>query len=266
MNTTFGWMDKTSDNAFLGGRLQILQPRSGYRAGIDPVLLAASVPAKAGQSVLELGCGVGTALLCLAARVPDLSLTAVELQPEYAALARENAARNQVAMAVTCADLDDLPGPIKGRSFDHVIANPPFFLRGPATGGGDPAQETGRETGRGEGLALLRWVEVAAKRLAPGGCATFIQRAERLPDLMSACEGRLGSLEVLPLAPRAGRAARLVLLRGRKSGRAAFRLHAPLVLHQGAAHIRDGDDYCELISDVLRNGAALPFGGSGSGP
>lgn len=87
MRMTSGSTD-TTDNGFLGGRLQLLQPRRGYRAGLDPVLLAASVAARPGQAVLELGCGVGTALLCLGARVPGLSLTGVELQPDYAALAR----------------------------------------------------------------------------------------------------------------------------------------------------------------------------------
>lgn len=249
-------MAETTDNAFLGGRLQILQPRRGYRAGIDPVLLAAAIPARAGQSVLELGCGVGTALLCLGARVQGLRLTGVERQGDYARLAQENARRNGMEMTVAEADLDDLPAALKSVSYDHVIANPPFFRRGASHASADAA----REAGRGESLPLARWVEVAAKRLRAGGHASFIQRAERLPELLASCGGRLGSLEVLPLCPREGRAARLVLLRGRKAGGAAFCLHAPVVLHRGARHERDGDDYCPLISDVLRNGAALPFG------
>ena len=249
-------MAETTDNAFLGGRLQILQPTQGYRAGVDPVLLAASVPARAGQSVLELGCGGGTGLLCLGARVPGVRLTGVELQPAYAALARENAARNTQEIEVYEADLDDLPQALRARSFDHVMANPPFFRRDASHASADP----GRETGRGEALPLARWVEVAARRLRPGGHASFIQRAERLPDLMAACAGRLGSLELLPLLPRDGRAARLVLLRGRKGGGAAFCLHAPLVLHRGASHYTDGDDYTAPVTAVLRNAAALPFG------
>lgn len=250
------WMAETTDNAFLGGRLQILQPRDGYRAGIDPVLLAASVPARAGQSVLELGCGGGTALLCLGARVAGLRLTGVERQADYARLAQVNARRNGMEIAVVEADLDDLPTALKSVSFDHVIANPPFFRRDSSHASDNAA----REAGRGESLSLARWVEVAARRLRPGGLASFIQRAERLPELLAACDGRLGSLELLPLCPREGRAARLILLRGRKGGGAAFCLHAPVVLHRGTRHERDGEDYSPMISDVLRNGAALPFG------
>lgn len=252
-------MDETSDNAFLGGALQILQPRRGYRAGIDPVLLAASLPAKPGQQVLELGCGVGTGLLCLGARVPGLSLTGVELQGSYAALARENAARNGMEAEICTADIAALPTEIKARRFDHVFANPPYFDRTSS----HQSTDTGRETGRGEALPLADWVRLAAKRVRPGGYASFVQRIERLPDMISAAMGCLGSLEVLPLAAREGRAAKLVLFRGRKNGGAAFRLYPPLILHRGTHHAADGDDYSPLISNILRRGAALSFEAAG---
>ncbi|NHX27288.1 methyltransferase domain-containing protein, partial [Escherichia coli] len=113
-------MDLTCDQ-FLGGRLSVWQPCDGYRAGVDPVLLAAAVPASAGQRVLELGCGVGVASLCLGARVPDLTITGVELQPDYAELARRNAEENGVQMAVVESDLRSLPADLRSVSFDHVV-------------------------------------------------------------------------------------------------------------------------------------------------
>lgn len=249
-------MAETTCNAFLGGKVQILQPVRGYRAGLDPVLLAASVPAQAGQSVLELGCGVGTVSLCLGARVQGLEISAVELQPEFADLAKRNATQNQQHVQVYAGDLADMPGPLRAQSFDHVVANPPFFQRDQGRSSPDPS----RETGRGEAAPLSLWVSVAARRLRPGGMLSFVHRAERLPDLVKACDDILGSIEVLPLQPRTGRIAKLVILRARKGGRTAFRLHAPITLHQGSHHMRDGDDYTPLITSVLRNGAALPFG------
>jgi tRNA1(Val) A37 N6-methylase TrmN6 len=244
-----------SCDAFLGGRLQIWQPRRGYRAGVDPVLLAASVPARAGQAVLELGCGVGVASLCLAARVPGLSLTGVEIQPGYAELARRNAAAAGAALEVVTADLTALPAGLRQRRFDHVIANPPYFQRAQST----PATDAGREMALGEGTALALWIAVAARRVADGGHVTVIQRAERLPELIALMTAHLGSVEVMPLAPRRGRAAQLVLIRGRKGGRAAFRLCDPVLMHAGAVHDGDRDSYAPLVASVLREGAALPF-------
>ena len=107
--------------------------------------------------------------------------------------------------------------------------------------------------------ALETWVKIAAKRLAPKGQAHFIHRAERLPDLIRALPHDMGSIEVLPIAPRIGRMAELVILRARKSGRGAFRLNAPLIMHEGAQHLSDGDSYVPEIRAVLREGAALPF-------
>ncbi len=242
-------------DAMLGGRLRLWQPATGYRAGVDPLLLAASVPAVAGQSLLDLGCGVGAAGLAVMVRVPGVTVTGIEMQARYADLARRNAAENDLPLTVITADLAALPGDLRAQAFDHVIANPPYFDRAASVA----ASDTGRETAMGEGTPLAVWVDVAARRVRPGGHVTFIHRAERLPDLMALLGARLGSLQVLPLLPRAGRAAQLCLIRGRKGGRAAFRLHAGVVLHDGDSHPGDHDHYTPAIRAVLKDAAALAF-------
>ncbi len=239
-------------NDFLGGRVRLWQPRSGYRAGVDPVLLAASVPAQAGQSVLELGCGAGAAIQCLMARVPHLKATGVELQAGYADLARRNSEQN-AAITVVEADLNALPNDLRQEQFDHVIANPPYYRAGAHS----PATDAGRQIALGEDTPLEDWINVAARRLAPRGYLHMIQRADRLPDMLAGCAGRLGSVQVLPLAPRVDRGAELVVLRARKGGRAAFRLHAPLILHLGDRHVEDGESYTPVVSAVLRDAADL---------
>lgn len=243
-----------SCNDFLGGRVRLLQPRSGYRAGVDPVLLAASVPARAGQSVLELGCGAGAAILCLSSRVPGLHLTGIELQPAYAELARRNAETNGIELEVVQADLTALPEALRRRQFDHVIANPPYYRAGAHS----PAKDAGRCVALSEDTQLADWIAVAARRLAPKGYLHMIQKADRLPDMLAACQGLLGSVELLPLSPRTGREAELIILRARKGGRAAFRLHPPLIVHAGERHEKDGESYTDAVSAVLRKAAALP--------
>ncbi len=245
--------DGLTRDKYLGGKLELWQPANGYRAGIDPVLLAAACPAKPGQTVLELGCGIGTAALCLATRVPELSLVGVERQAEIAALARRNAEGCAAQMEVVEADLAQLPAGLRQRSFDHVIANPPYFLRSAS----HPSTHAAREAAVGEETPLSVWLEVAGKRLLPRGWLTMIHRPERLADLLGGLDG-FGSVQVLPLQPRAGRDANLVLIRARKGGRAALRLHAPLLLHQGRMHEFDGEDYTAAVAAVLRSGAALP--------
>ncbi|GAB4286184.1 MAG: methyltransferase [Roseovarius sp.] len=241
---------------FLGGRLRILQPAGGYRAGIDPVLLAAGVPARAGQSVLDLGCGVGVATLCLGRRVPGLRLAGLELQPDYADLARRNAVANGIALEVVTGDLTAMPASLRARRFDHVIANPPYFDARRRTAAADP----GRETALAGETPLAAWVAQAARRCAPGGHVSMILAAERLPELLEHAARHLGSLELLPLVPRPGGLARRVLLRARKGGRAPLRLHHGWVLHRGTRHETDGDDYTAQTQAILRAGAALPFG------
>jgi tRNA1(Val) A37 N6-methylase TrmN6 len=248
---TFAAPDLT-DDGFLGGRLRILQPREGYRAATDPVLLAAATDVRAGQSVLELGCGAAVALLCLGSRVPGLRLSGVERQPAYAALARANAARNGLALDVVEGDLAEMPADLR-RAFDHVIANPPYHPPGRGTAARDP----GREAALRQDTPLAVWIDAATRRLAPRGWLTLIQDSAQLPAVLRALDDRMGSVSVLPLCPRAGRPATRVLLRACKGGRGAFRLLAPLVLHEGPAHRADGDDFTPELQSVLRDGTAL---------
>jgi len=243
--------DQLSDDKFLCGRLRLLQPLQGYRAATDPVLLAAACPAKPGESVLDLGCGAGAAILCLGQRVPGLELAGLELQPAYADLARRNAERNRITVAVHEGDIARMPSALR-RDFDHVIANPPYYHAG-----GSPSPVTARARAMQVETPLADWVAAAARRLRPGGWMTLICGTDGLPQVLAALAPKLGSAAVLPLAAREGRAALRVILQARKGGRAPFRLLAPFVIHQGAAHDGDRESYTPQANAVLRDGADL---------
>lgn len=243
--------DALTDDKFLCGRLRLLQPAKGFRAATDAVLLAASCPAKPGESVLDLGCGAGAAALCLATRVPGLALAGLELQPDYADLARRNAARNGIEMQVETGDLTRMPAPLR-RDFDHVIANPPWYPPG-----GTPSPLPGRARALAAELPLSDWVAAAAKRLKPGGSFTLISGTDSLPVLLAALAPKLGSAAVLPLAPRDGRAPPRLILQARKGGRGPFRLLPPFVLHAGSAHDGDRESYTRAANCILREAGSL---------
>jgi len=239
-----------SDDAFLDGRLRLLQPETGVRSGSDAVLLAAAVPAKAGESALELGCGAGAAILCLAARVPGLAACGLELQPGLAVLARDNAARNGLALDVVEGDVATPPPALKRRLFDHVLLNPPFFE--PARSSAAP--EAGRRLGRTEGAGGLElWLACALRRCRPGGSVTVIHRAGRLPELLAGLAAGAGALAVCPLWPAAGRPSKGVIVRGVKSAGGPLVLAPGLVLHEA-----DGR-YTRAAEAVLRDGGPLAF-------
>ena len=241
-----------TDDGFLDGRLHILQPRDGYRAATDPVFLAAAVPAVAGETVLELGCGAGVALACLLHRV-QVQATGLELQQEYADLAEQNMSRNGLAAEIMRGDLAEMPAALKAQSFDHVMMNPPFFE---APRHSAPAN-AGKATAFLEGdIGLPDWISAGMKRLKPMGRLTIIHRAERLSDIMAGLE-KAGDIRILPLAARTSRPARRVIVQARKGAAGPLKLLAPLVLHEGESHAADGDDFSKIARGILRDGNPL---------
>lgn len=216
-------------DSLLGGRISLVQPATGYRFAIDPVLLAAAVPARPGERVVDLGCGVGTAALCLAARVAGLSVAGFDADPERVPLAQRNALEAGLAdrAAFVRAGVTDDRLPFAGASFDHAMANPPY---GRADRGGRAGRSPSATV---EGAApLADWVACAARLVRVRGSVTFVFGADRLDELVAAFRDHLGSLTVFPLWPAAdGRPAKRVLVRGVRGGRGPATLASGLVLH-----------------------------------
>jgi tRNA1(Val) A37 N6-methylase TrmN6 len=242
-----------TEDRLLNGRVRLRQSADGYRAAIDPVFLAAAVPPGGPCSVLDLGCGVGAATLCLLARLSEAQVTGIEVQPQLATLARDNAALNDWAHRFEVVEGDiadrsllvDIPSARGG--FDEVICNPPHH-RAEMAAAPEPAKATAT---REDGAALDDWVEVALAHVRRKGAVTFIHRADRLEDLLAAFRGRAGGAIVFPLWPKPGEAARRVLVRARKGVRAPLTLAAGLVLHTTE------NRFTPAAERVLREGRGL---------
>jgi tRNA1Val (adenine37-N6)-methyltransferase len=235
-----------TDGHLLDGRVRYAQPRHGFRSGIEPVLLAAAVPARENQRVLEAGSGAGATLLCLAARVPGLCGVGIEQDPALARLAGQNAAANgKVGLAFIAADIRSPPAL---GVFDHACANPPYH---PAAG--TPSPDASRRVAKqADNDLLTAWVAALAATLRPRGTLTCILPAAMLPQAAAAfAAAGCQPASVLPLWPKTGAAAKLVLLRGIKGGRMPFRLLAGLILH------RPDGGFTVAVEAVLRGAQPL---------
>ena len=185
--------------------------------------------------------------------MPGLGLHGLDMQADYLALAGRNGALNGLAPHLHLGEVTAMPAALRALHFDHVMMNPPYHRAGDA-----PSPDAGRDRAHREGTARLGgWIAAGLQRLSPRGWLTLIHRAERLPEILAALDGPAGAIAVKPLAARTGRAAGRVIVQARKGARGPMRLLAPLVLHEGPAHLRDGDDFSPKAAKILRAGGAL---------
>ncbi len=236
-------------DTLLGGRVNLAQPKGGYRVAIDPVLLAAAVQAVPGECVADLGCGTGAVALCLAERLKECRVVGLELAIDLVELARANVVANGLEARVQVLVGDVAAPALTPGSLDHAAMNPPYMAADRAA----PPPERLRRIAAVEGNAqLAQWLRAAWTLVRKGGTVNLVHRADRLDEILAGF-GQLqrGGLEVIPLWPKTGKEARRVIVRCRKGDASPFRLGAGSVLHQ-----QDGS-YTPAAAKVLRDGWAL---------
>jgi tRNA1(Val) A37 N6-methylase TrmN6 len=248
-----------TDDAMLGGRIRLKQPRRGHRVGHDAILLAAAVPARAGDFAIDLGAGVGAAGLALAARVPGVRIALVELDAGLSALAAENISRNHLAERARAFTLDVGAGEhafaaagLATASADHVLMNPPF---------NDSARhkvspDGGRRLAHAaNGVALERWVSTAGRLLRASGVLTMIWRADGLAAVLAILKENFGGVAVLPVHPYRDKPAIRIIVRAVKGSGAPLSLLPALVLAEEAGKPS------AAANAILWDAAALPMPG-----
>ncbi|MGE0765037.1 MAG: tRNA1(Val) (adenine(37)-N6)-methyltransferase [Hyphomicrobiaceae bacterium] len=253
--------DEVTDDAFLGGKLHLLQPKKGFRSGLDAVLLAAAAraPAISPRHVLDAGAGVGAVGLAIAVGCPDARITLVEIDPALAKLARRNAERNNLSnrVDVVVADLsaggravhDSVrPQGLAPGMFDRIVVNPPYF----ATGSGTPPALRSRAGAHqmAEG-SLDRWIAFLATAAAADATLTMIHRADALTEVLSAIHGRFGRIRLLPVQPRIDAAATRIIVAATKGSRAPLEIKPSLVVHDVEGR------FLPALDRILRHGDAL---------
>ena len=248
---------EVTDDKFLGGKLNLLQPKKGYRAGIDAVMLAAAVPAQAGETVFEAGIGFAAAALCLAARVDGVTVVGIEIDGHTAELAAENARRNGLGERIRVARADvSTPGEALRQahlgpgSFDHAYANPPYHAEARVRAPRDASRARAHLRAPDD---LEAWARLLVAAVRPGGTVSLILPAAAIGEVFALFTRRLGAIMLFPLFPRSGGAASRIIVQGVKGSRAASRLLPGLVLH--------GEDggFTDEAEAILRHGGALPL-------
>lgn len=226
----------------LGGRLKLRAPSSGYRGGIDPILLASF--AKGQGNVIDLGCGIGTAGLAVATRYPDIELSMLDIAQSNLEYARSNADLNKISCHLLHHDIKDKTA-LPANHFDEVIVNPPYFESGTYYEDSTTRKALSNHEGESQ-TSLTQWLDCANYLLHAKGHLTLIHRAERLDDILAhLAHIKFGDIALVPLWPRENINAKLILLQAQKGSKKGLTLHAGLTLHE------DGKTYTKTTQDIL---------------
>lgn len=242
----------TTMDTLLNGQILLEQPQEGYRVAIDPIFLAASIPTTPGETVLDVGTGVGAALLCLAHRASNIRVVGLEVQQELGRLATKNVRANQMQdrCEIIIGNLLRLPPRLAAGSFHHIMANPPYFEEKNAT---LSKIDNKRFSNMESEATLSDWVNFAYLMVRPKGSVSFIYPVDRMDALLALMHQKFGEIIVYPLWPMMGKDAKRVIIRGRKNILGPTRLSQGLVLHEKNGKITPE------VENILRQGFALEF-------
>lgn len=242
-------MNDYTEDYLLDKQIKILQPKNGYRASSDAVLLAAAAyKISASDKILDIGSGTGAVSLCLAERFKHLSpqITGIEIQQELVRLANLSAKANSFDN-LRYINANIFNSGLEPCSFNHVFSNPPYFTSNMPT---SPLQ--GKATAHNFNDAdINEWINICIKMLCPQGYFYMINRAEALKEILASIENRLGEISIFPIYSKTEQNAKRIIIRAKKDSKAPLQLKTPLYIHS------TNGDYTKQAQDILRKGTGL---------
>ncbi len=237
----------------LNKKLALHQAPEGFRTSMDSIMLAAACPAKSGDSILDLGCGVGSAGLCAIYRITGTSLTGIDIQQDHIRLAEKNAQVNNTQNRTTfiCDDVKTA----QLNTCNHVICNPPYMDAGTHLQSPSPAKA--KAMGHIEDdITLQDWLSCAHRHIKGQGSLTMVHDAGQIDNIIHALYGkrggkRFGGVEIIPIYSRQSAPAKRVIVRAYKHKKSKATLHSGIIMHE-----QDGT-YTKEADNILRHAAPL---------
>ena len=214
-------MDGVTEDCILNGKLKLKQPQCGYRIAIDPLILASSVAINANQSVLDVGCGVGTISLILKKRNESQIIDAIDIDSLMCSLCEQNAKDNNLEISVSNHSVEH---PLN-KSYDCIVTNPPFYdhknFRVSQT----------KTLANFETVALDVWINFCIKHLNQNGRFYIIHIPERLSDILRCIKNHLGKIEITSIHAYKDQCAKRIIVSAKKGSNEQLKILSPKIIH-----------------------------------
>ncbi len=238
----------------LDKKLALHQAPNGFRTSMDSVMLGSACPDKPHQSILDLGCGVGSAGLCAIYRIEKTSLTGIDIQSDHIELAQKNASINGMSERASFI-CEDIKAARLGNIFDHVICNPPYMKFDEHIS--SPSTAKARAMGHIDAnIDLQDWIACAHRHIKGQGSFSIIHDAGQTDNIIHALYGSrggkmFGGVELFPLYPRQGKPAKRIIIRAWKHKKSSCILHQGIIMHES------NGDYTKQADRILRDAEKL---------
>lgn len=237
---------KFTEDLILNGKIKLYQPKRGYRVAVDPILLASMVELKSKQTILDVGCGVGTISLILKYMDNSQTITGIDVDSVMTELCEKNSKENSLPLNIVnspiCSPL------LKSKNFDTVVTNPPFY---------NPESFRSSEkklTANFETASLKSWISFCLKRLKPNGNFYIIHLPERLKDILESLGSLVGKIEIFPIYSHQNEPAKRIIVKCKKASKEPLKILPGLVSH------KDNNEYSDDMKLILSGNFQKPIG------